>query len=42
NRYDVGRIRLEPQKIVLISELPVSLHPYRTSPQNNKEIERDF
>ncbi|GFS94334.1 hypothetical protein NPIL_439301 [Nephila pilipes] len=32
-------IRLEPQKVVLTSELPVSLHPYHTSPQDIKEIE---
>ncbi|GFS85911.1 retrovirus-related Pol polyprotein from transposon 17.6 [Nephila pilipes] len=37
--YDVGCIRLEPQKVVLTSELAVSLLPYRTSPQNNIEIE---
>ncbi|GFU33880.1 hypothetical protein NPIL_698051 [Nephila pilipes] len=39
DRHDVSLIRLEPQKIVLTSELRVSLLPYRTSPQNNKEIE---
>ncbi|GFS54152.1 hypothetical protein NPIL_373431 [Nephila pilipes] len=33
--YIVGCIRLEPQMVVLTSELPVSLRP----PQNNKEIE---
>ncbi|GFS82758.1 hypothetical protein NPIL_701251 [Nephila pilipes] len=39
DRYDLGYIRFESQKVVLISEYPVFLCPYRSSPQNNKEIE---
>lgn len=40
DKYDVGCIRLEPQKVVLTSELPISLRPYRASPQDNNEIEK--
>ncbi|GFS74888.1 hypothetical protein NPIL_363611 [Nephila pilipes] len=35
----MGCIRFEPHKIVLSSELPMTLRPYRTSPQDSKEIE---
>lgn len=37
--YDVGEVRLEPVKVELTSELPVSIRPYRCSPADNKEIE---
>ncbi|GFT71333.1 hypothetical protein NPIL_193491 [Nephila pilipes] len=39
DRYDVSCVKLEPEKVVLTSELPVFLHPYCTSPQNSIEIE---
>ncbi|GFS82719.1 hypothetical protein NPIL_701091 [Nephila pilipes] len=39
DRYDLGYIRLESQKVVLISEYPASVRLYRSSPQNNIEIE---
>ncbi|GBN61428.1 hypothetical protein AVEN_20801-1 [Araneus ventricosus] len=38
DKYDVGALRVEPQRIVLNSDLPVSLRPYRTSPVEEKEI----
>ncbi|GFT98641.1 retrovirus-related Pol polyprotein from transposon 17.6 [Trichonephila clavipes] len=39
NKYDVGCISLEPQRIHLISDLPISLRPYRNSQQESKEIQ---
>ncbi|GFY36379.1 retrovirus-related Pol polyprotein from transposon gypsy [Trichonephila clavipes] len=39
NMYDVGCINLEPQRIHLISGLPISLCPYRNSQQESKEIQ---
>ncbi|GFX82863.1 retrotransposable element Tf2 protein type 1 [Trichonephila clavipes] len=39
NKYDVGCINLEPQRIHLISDLPISLRPYRNSQQEAKEIQ---
>ncbi|GBM36840.1 hypothetical protein AVEN_82830-1 [Araneus ventricosus] len=38
DKYDVGEFRVEPQRIVLNSDLPVSLRPYRTSPVEEQEI----
>ncbi|GFV27947.1 hypothetical protein TNCV_132641 [Trichonephila clavipes] len=38
NKYDIGCINLEPQRIHLISDLPISLRPYRNSQQESKEI----
>ncbi|GFV43612.1 retrovirus-related Pol polyprotein from transposon 17.6 [Trichonephila clavipes] len=38
DKYDVGRLRVEPQRIILKSDLPVHLRPYRTSPIQEKEI----
>ncbi|GBM43181.1 hypothetical protein AVEN_142837-1 [Araneus ventricosus] len=37
-KYDVGALRVEPQRIMLNSDLPVSLRPYRTSPVEEQEI----
>lgn len=42
SKYDVGCIRLEPQKVILTSELPISLRPYRASPKDNAEIKRQI
>ncbi|GFW84696.1 transposon Ty3-G Gag-Pol polyprotein [Trichonephila clavipes] len=39
NKYDVGCINLEQQIIHLISDLPISLRPYRNSQQESKEIQ---
>ncbi|GFX49644.1 transposon Tf2-11 polyprotein [Trichonephila clavipes] len=39
NKYDVGCINLEPQRIHLISDLPISLRPYRNSQEESKEIQ---
>jgi hypothetical protein len=38
SKYDVGLVRMEPPRVVLTSELPVSLRPYRTSNADEKEI----
>ncbi|GFS95492.1 retrovirus-related Pol polyprotein from transposon 17.6 [Trichonephila clavipes] len=38
NKYDVGQLRVEPQRILLKSDLPVHLRPYRTSHIQEKEI----
>ncbi|GFV45726.1 retrovirus-related Pol polyprotein from transposon 412 [Trichonephila clavipes] len=38
DKYDVGQLRVEPQRIILKSDLPVHLRPYRTSPTQEKEI----
>ncbi|GBO21259.1 Transposon Ty3-G Gag-Pol polyprotein [Araneus ventricosus] len=38
DKYDVDALRVEPQRIVLYSDLPVSLRPYRTSPVEEHEI----
>ncbi|GBN62047.1 hypothetical protein AVEN_48453-1 [Araneus ventricosus] len=38
DKYDVGTLRVEPQRIVLNSDLPVNLRPYRTSPVEEQEI----
>ncbi|GBN62389.1 hypothetical protein AVEN_139002-1 [Araneus ventricosus] len=37
DKFDVGALRLEPQRIVLNSDLPVSLRPYRASPVEEKK-----
>lgn len=42
DKYDIGCIRLQPQKVVLTSELPIALRPYRAPPQDNKEIEEQI
>ncbi|GFW57004.1 retrovirus-related Pol polyprotein from transposon opus [Trichonephila clavipes] len=39
NKYDVSFINLEPQRIHLISDLPISLRPYRNSQQESNEIQ---
>ncbi|GFW89260.1 transposon Ty3-G Gag-Pol polyprotein [Trichonephila clavipes] len=39
NKYDVCCINLAPQIIHLISDLPISLRPYRISQQESKEIQ---
>ncbi|GFT82718.1 retrovirus-related Pol polyprotein from transposon 412 [Trichonephila clavipes] len=36
--YDVSQLRVEPQRIILKSDLPVHFRPYRTSPIQEKEI----
>ncbi|GBN47965.1 hypothetical protein AVEN_84123-1 [Araneus ventricosus] len=38
HKYDVGALRVETQRIVLNSDLPVSLRPYRTSSVEEQEI----
>ncbi|GBO14722.1 Transposon Ty3-I Gag-Pol polyprotein, partial [Araneus ventricosus] len=38
DKYDVGELRVERRRIVLNSDLPVSLRPYRTSPIEVQEI----
>ncbi|GBM54077.1 hypothetical protein AVEN_247691-1 [Araneus ventricosus] len=38
DKYDVGELRVESQRIVLNSDLPVSLRPYRTSSVEGQEI----
>ncbi|GFY25814.1 transposon Ty3-I Gag-Pol polyprotein [Trichonephila clavipes] len=38
SKYDVGQLRAEPQRIILKSDLPVHLRPYRTSHIHGKEI----
>ncbi|GFX95399.1 uncharacterized protein TNCV_3684511 [Trichonephila clavipes] len=38
DKYDVGQLRVEPQRIILKSDLSVHLRPYRTSPIQEKEI----
>ncbi|GFU73275.1 retrotransposable element Tf2 protein type 1 [Trichonephila clavipes] len=39
NKYDVGCINLESQRIHLISDLSISLCPYRNSQQESNEIQ---
>ncbi|GFW25428.1 transposon Tf2-8 polyprotein [Trichonephila clavipes] len=38
DKYDVDHLRVEPQRIILKSDWPVHLRPYRTSPIHEKEI----
>lgn len=38
DKYDVGKIRVEPQRIRLKSDLPISMRPYRTSIHEEQEI----
>ncbi|GFY09728.1 retrovirus-related Pol polyprotein from transposon 412 [Trichonephila clavipes] len=38
DKYGVGQLRVEPQRIILKSDLPVHLRPYRISPIQEKEI----
>lgn len=38
NKYDIGKIRMEPPRLILNSDLPVSLRAYRTSPVEEQEI----
>ncbi|GFU28618.1 integrase catalytic domain-containing protein [Trichonephila clavipes] len=38
DKYDVGQLRVEPQRIILKSDLPVQLTPYPTIPIQEKEI----
>lgn len=42
SKYDVGCIRLEPQRVVLESELPISMRPYRASVKDNEEIKKQI
>ncbi|GBM05807.1 hypothetical protein AVEN_2413-1 [Araneus ventricosus] len=42
DKYDVVTLRVEPQRIVLNSDLPVSLRPYRTSPVEEQEIKNQI
>ncbi|GFV86740.1 integrase catalytic domain-containing protein [Trichonephila clavipes] len=37
-QYEVGQLRGEPERIILKSDLPVHLRPYRNSPIQEKEI----
>ena len=39
HKYDVGEIKMEPQRVRLTSEIPVSLRPYKTSPTQQEEID---
>lgn len=39
NKYDVGLINIEPQRIKLTSDLPICIRPYRTSPAEEAEIQ---
>ncbi|GFV22790.1 uncharacterized protein TNCV_1317421 [Trichonephila clavipes] len=36
DKYDVRQLRVEPKRIILKSDLPVHLRPYRTSPIQEK------
>ncbi|GFV23879.1 retrovirus-related Pol polyprotein from transposon 17.6 [Trichonephila clavipes] len=38
DKYHVGQLTVEPQRIILKSDLPVHLRPYRTSPIHEKGI----
>ncbi|GFV42344.1 integrase catalytic domain-containing protein [Trichonephila clavipes] len=38
DKYNAGELRVEPQRIILISDLPVHLRSYRTTPIQEKEI----
>ncbi|GBN48210.1 Transposon Ty3-G Gag-Pol polyprotein [Araneus ventricosus] len=38
DKYGVGALRVEPQRIVFNSDLPVRLRPYRISPVEEQEI----
>ncbi|GFU68327.1 retrovirus-related Pol polyprotein from transposon 17.6 [Trichonephila clavipes] len=37
-KYDVGQLRVEPQRVIFKSDLPVHFRPYCTSPIQEKEI----
>ncbi|GBM03006.1 hypothetical protein AVEN_14520-1 [Araneus ventricosus] len=41
DKYDVGELIVEPQSIVLNSDLPVSLRPYSTSPVEEQEVKSE-
>lgn len=42
SKFDVGTINLEPPKIILTSELPISCRPYRASQKDNLEIKKQL
>ncbi|GBN43688.1 Transposon Ty3-I Gag-Pol polyprotein [Araneus ventricosus] len=42
NKYDVGKIRMEPPRINLTSDLPVSQRAYRTSAAEEVEINKQI
>lgn len=42
NKFDIGQIRMEPAKVILTSEMPVSLRPYRASQKDNVEIKKQI
>ncbi|XP_055930721.1 uncharacterized protein LOC129960966 [Argiope bruennichi] len=42
NKYDVGKIRMEPPRINLTSDLPVSQRSYRTSATDEIEINKQI
>ena len=42
SKYDVGKIRIEPRRIHLTSELSISLRAYRTSPKKKTEIKEQI
>ncbi|GFX47511.1 integrase catalytic domain-containing protein [Trichonephila clavipes] len=40
NKYDVGKIRMEPPRINLTSDLPISMRAHRTSATSEAEINK--
>lgn len=42
NKCDVGRVRIEPQRVRLTSDIPVSLRAYKTSPKQQEEIDNQI
>jgi hypothetical protein len=42
NKYDVGKLKFEPQRIHLTTDLPIALRPYRASHADNVEIKKQI
>lgn len=42
DKFDIGRIRMDPAKVILTSETPISLRPYRASQKDNAEIKQQI
>ena len=42
DHYDVGTIRIYPQRVRLTSDLPVSSRAYKTSPEQQEKIDNQI
>ena len=39
SKFDIGRVNIEPQRVILTSDMPISLRPYRVSPKQEQVVQ---